>query len=682
MRVMRGSWLGIGAALASVGVVGAEPPSVSTYAGPPAIEQVRLSPDGERILMFRSVEGARHLFVTELETGRTNVAAKADPGSRFLSKCGWASNERIVCRSWVFGAADENEAPESYPVRKGARRLFAVNADGTEGRVLLRRFSRYRVGRSWFRFHPLAYVASYLPDDPDHVLVGMRRPEGDRSPKGHGAYRLNIGRGGVSKVVGNREGVSVWTGDSIGSVLVGAGSRRFSALSAGPTVVVVRDGVARRHDVPRLSGPQQRWTPRSVAFAEGGATVYMEIRLDGADRTTLWAVDAATLTPRRELASDARYGIRATAVEGSACGVVGFSHHRIARAFTWLDGEFGEMVEKLDRRLSGEIRAVPSLSADCRRMVVATLGGGHSKTYYVHDRDTGRTTRLGSEYPGLDGRLSHQERVEYLARDGTALAATVTVEPGPLGQRAPTVVLIPEGFYGRSSQDFDPWPHFLAHRGYAVLEPEFRGAPGRGNAFLIDGYREWSARMREDVWTGVEWMAGQGIGDPDRVCMVGRGHGGQLALAAGLGDSRTRCAALFVPSSAKTLEFVHDMGAYTAYWWWTGIYHELAHKLGATVDNPWDNASGWAPVGANATIRSPYAGRGHPGFPILFYHDRTRRDVHERETRAFAAELDQLADETHNRMVPDGGGEKTFLADLESLVERTLVLPEQLPARP
>jgi len=633
--------------------------------------------------MFRGVEGIRSLFVTELETGRTEMVAKADPASGFLFRCGWASNERIVCRSWVFGVPHKNEGSDSYPVRRGARRLFAVNADGTEGRVLLRRFSRYRVGLSWFPFHPMAYVASFLPDDPDHVLVGMRHPRVNRSPKGHGVYRLNISRGGVSTVVGNREGVSVWTGDPRGRMLVGAGSRRFSALSGGPTVVIAHDGDVRRHDVPRLSGPEQRWTPRTVAFDDDGATVYMEIRLDGADRTTLWEVDALTLTPRRELASDARYGIRVTAVEGSTCGVVGFSHHRIPRAFTWLDGKFGAAVGELDRRLPGEVRAVPSLSADCRRMVVATLGGGRSKTYYLHDRDTGRTTRLGSEYPGLDDRLAHQERVEYAARDGTALAATVTVDRGPLERRMPTVVLIPEGFYGQSSQDFDPWPHFLAHRGYAVLEPESRGMPGRGDAFLIDGYRDWSAKMQEDVWTGVEWLAGRGIADPDRVCVVGRGHGGQLALAAGFGDTRTRCAALFVPSAADTKEYVNDMGVYTTYWWWTGIYDQLVRKLGAKVDNPWDKASGWAPVGANATIRTPYSGREHPGFPVLIYHNRVRRDVHEAQTRAFATELAQLADETQNRIVSRGSdGEEVFLSDVEALLRRTLVSPESATALP
>ena len=137
-----GTWMwrfrviGLVACVAGGSVPAMEPPPVSTYADPPALDHVRLSPNGDRILMLRPTEGARQLFVTDVETGKTVVAAEVDPKKQILRRCEWATNDRAVCQLFAFPRPPvtvvERPGGGVYPSTRVVR-LFAVNHDGGDG---------------------------------------------------------------------------------------------------------------------------------------------------------------------------------------------------------------------------------------------------------------------------------------------------------------------------------------------------------------------------------------------------------------------------------------------------------------------------------------------------------------------------------------------------------------------
>ena len=630
--------------------------------------------------MLRPVDGVRQLFVTDVETGRRVRAAEVDPGKQILRGCEWATNDRAVCRAFVF---PPNANPFVEPPAGGVFhhmrlvRLFAVDHDGGDGVNLVpKRRDLHFVDEGEHQ------VVGYLPHDPDHILVAVPRP----SIFDKGVYRQDIRRNRWTRVVGTLEGIRKWTADQRGERLIGVGKVRLSQPN-GPTAVVVDpDGEVRRVDTHRLSGPERAWMPRVVGFSSEGSSAYVEARVDGADRVALWEVEAATLLPRRMLADDPRYDILTTAVGGRDCGVVGFAHHRTGQVFTWLDADFGEMVRQLDAALPGEIRSVPSMSADCGRMVVATLGGGRSKTYYLHDRREGWTRRLGSQYPALDGAwVMEQERTGYRAADGTELGATLTLPPRRGSGRLPLVVLTRGASPPHDALRFDPWPHFLAGRGYAVLEPEFRGSPGRGIDFHTAGFRDWSATMQADVWDGVDWLVGRGIADGDRVCFMGRGDGAKWGLTGAFANSRTRCAVVFVAAEAAFRDSWDSQGSHDLYSarlssWWSGEWE----KFGSIMDLDGDlaTATGWARLEWRQTVRSPLTGAEHPGFPILVSRDAGRHLVHEQQTGRFRSQLKTIV-EAGTRMAQRGGAHETaFLEQAEKLLAEELWPPERKPAAP
>ncbi|MEQ9562599.1 MAG: alpha/beta fold hydrolase, partial [Woeseiaceae bacterium] len=147
--------------------------------------------------------------------------------------------------------------------------------------------------------------------------------------------------------------------------------------------------------------------------------------------------------------------------------------------------------------------------------------------------------------PGLSGdNLSHVKPVSYLARDGQAIAAYLTVPRGAVAEKLPLVVMPHGGPQARDNQSFNFLVQFLASRGYAVFQPNFRGSTGYGKAFEQAGFKQWGGLMQDDVTDGAKWLVEQGIADPDRMCIVGWSYGG---YSAAMGAVKTpelfRCAA-------------------------------------------------------------------------------------------------------------------------------------------
>ncbi len=129
-------------------------------------------------------------------------------------------------------------------------------------------------------------------------------------------------------------------------------------------------------------------------------------------------------------------------------------------------------------------------------------------------------------------RLPSATVINYKTRDGQAQIGYLTYPPGAKGAKGlPLVLLVHGGPQARDRLEFDPWVQYLAARGYAVFQPNFRGSGGFGEAYELSGHREWGRKMQDDLGDGVKSLVDQGIVDPARVCIVGGSYGGYAALA-------------------------------------------------------------------------------------------------------------------------------------------------------
>ena len=538
--------------------------------GPPAVEGVRVSPSGEHVLAVATEDGKRAVAVIDLAGGPLTVVLQTDVREQFLDECEWASDDRMVCSVFFF-----RKAHQGLPYSRRYRvRLVAVGRDGGGRMTLLNERLRERpllFGST--RPHVRGYqedaehaIVHHLPRDPQHVLVRATR---DAEPYAS-VYRVNVRDGTAERTVKHQKGIIFWHADRTGNLRLGTGwyeaGQGYGEPSVGPTAVsVANDGTMSRLNVSRLTMPIGRRDlagPRVLGFDKEGARVYYEAAVDGAERTSVWEAGAANLDPRRQLVSDAARDVRATAIRGTSCGVVGFMHPLAGRPFTWLDADIGADVDAAARKLREPPVAVPSMSADCQRLVLTTANGA-SRRFHLLDRATGVLRTLGAQHPGRGASGLERRVTTYATRDGQVLPVMVTRAAGTEA-KLPVVVILDAGLPPDSVERQDAWPAYFASRGYTVARPVVRGQRGYGWSNHLAGRRLQGAKLQEDAADALAWLGAEGLGDARRVCFLGRAAGGHLALAAALGNAApsaeakgARCVAAYAPKNIRRFRRDH-----------------------------------------------------------------------------------------------------------------------------
>lgn len=191
-------------------------------------------------------------------------------------------------------------------------------------------------------------------------------------------------------------------------------------------------------------------------------------------------------------------------------------------------------------RFKGARKAFPGLnvelvsySRNMDRLIVKTDGGTDSGTYWLVDIASGKADPIARPYPLIrDADVGETRRIHYAASDGVPIEAILTLPPGHEAKDLPLVVMPHGGPIGVNDEiGFDWWAQAYASRGYAVLQPNFRGSSGYGREFRLAGYGQWGRKMQTDLSDGVEALAKDGTIDPKRVCIVGGSYGGYAALA-------------------------------------------------------------------------------------------------------------------------------------------------------
>jgi dipeptidyl aminopeptidase/acylaminoacyl peptidase len=216
---------------------------------------------------------------------------------------------------------------------------------------------------------------------------------------------------------------------------------------------------------------------------------------------------------------------------GALAGVV---HGAATPIVEWLDQELGAVQASLQKAMKDKSVSLVSWSEDRTRFIVVVSSKTAAPVWYLFDKVRKELSPLGEAYPDLKGVAMGATRwITYKARDGLEISAYLTLPPGApeKGAKAPLVVLPHGGPGSRDGYGFDYLAQFLATRGYAVLQPQFRGSWGFGKAFEDAGRGEWGGKMQTDLLDGVAAVGASGDADPTRVCIVGGSYGGYAALA-------------------------------------------------------------------------------------------------------------------------------------------------------
>lgn len=386
---------------------------------------------------------------------------------------------------------------------------------------------------------------------PNEMLVGLNL----RDARIHDVYRVDLTTGAVTLEVENPGDVVGWMADAQFRVRAA-----HAAMPDGGFQLRVRNVISPSQDG---AGAYTDWRPlitwgpddegHPYGFTKDGQSLYVGSSLRS-DTIEMRLVDVAT-GEEKTLASNPEVDLSDAVFHPTErhLQAVGFNKHRLE--WTVIDPDFAEDMETLKAFQPGEFHIASRDLADQKWVVLYTRDTAPA-AYYTYNRATRQIDFLFTTRPALEKyTLAEMRPVTIAARDGLQLHCYLTLPPGVEPKGLPMILNVHGGPWARDYWGYDPEAQWLANRGYACLQVNYRGSTGFGKKFLHAGDREWGGKMHDDLIDAVNWAIREGIADPKRVAIFGGSYGGYAALVgAAFTPDVFACAVDVVgPSSIRTL---------------------------------------------------------------------------------------------------------------------------------
>ncbi|MEG5173616.1 S9 family peptidase [Microcoleus sp. B3-D7] len=364
------------------------------------------------------------------------------------------------------------------------------------------------------RAHPIALDRNF----PNEILVEMNISDRRK----HDVYRINLQNGAVELDTDNPGNIMGWTWIADAQFQV----RAATATNAdGSTELLFRETADKSWESLRRWGPDDEGG--AVMFSENGKILYIIGNHDANAKRSI-ALDLET-KQETNIASDPEYDVGDILIHPTNREIQAVSFYKDKQEWQILDQSIAEDFENLGKFRPGEFSITSRNLADTT-WLIAYRTDDCPVYYYTYDRASKTFTFLFSNQPKLEGLpLSSMEPISYTARDGLTIHGYLT-KPVGVSTPVPTVLLVHGGPWARDTWGYNPQAQWLANRGYAVLQINFRGSTGYGKAFLNAGNREWAAKMHDDLLDGVNWLVETGIAQQDKIAIMGGSYGGYAAL--------------------------------------------------------------------------------------------------------------------------------------------------------
>ncbi|HYL72010.1 MAG TPA: prolyl oligopeptidase family serine peptidase, partial [Candidatus Dormibacteraeota bacterium] len=237
-------------------------------------------------------------------------------------------------------------------------------------------------------------------------------------------------------------------------------------------------------------------------------------------------------SPLRLIAEAPQADITAYYTDPYSGAVIGVYEGGSGSGQHWLEPLAQTRFQSLAKAFPNRVVEAFGWTEDGTRTLARVSSPSLAPIYYLIDFKTHRADIAAEEFPALaNATLGEFQEISYKARDGTEIVAYLTTPPGKPAGPVPLVVFPHDGPQDRDYPLFDWVAQLMATRGYAVVQPQFRGSRGFGAAFEAAGYRQWGGLMQDDLTDAVHALIERGIADPKRVCILGEGYGGYAALA-------------------------------------------------------------------------------------------------------------------------------------------------------
>jgi dipeptidyl aminopeptidase/acylaminoacyl peptidase len=520
------TWMGTSLASGEPPAATPPPPPLEIFGRLPAVRLVTMSPNGKLLAMEEDKGGARQVTIFEADGGKTRHTVAIDKANK-VRRLVWSDDETLLLDVSIMHSTYcapnvlcSNEWFRTMSVRMdGSPPRILLNYDGDKKLVSGSALLASRTGR------PGSVTMSTMDWNEGRYKQesGTRLANDERKSTGWfwAAYDVDSRSGKEKLLATGTQYTQEWVVDAVGVPVA-----RSEWLPEYRTyTVLVRQGAAWKEIFKLKDG-----TMLNLAGLNLAGTAIVALGPNGTERSQAWSIplDGSAVT---SLHADPDFDVDVAIYDENRNAVVGVRGASDLRTH-WFDPKFASQQKSLENAFKGMEVNVLDRSVVGRRVLVEVDSLSAPPVYQLVDFEQKRADIVAEAYPGLDpAALGQVSYFRYLARDGTSIPAFLTLPPGRPARDLPVVILPHGGPESRDVAEFDWLPQFLATRGYAVLQPQFRGSVGYGEQFRLAGYRQWGGLMQDDVSDGVRHLIANGTANPSRVCIVGASYGGYAALA-------------------------------------------------------------------------------------------------------------------------------------------------------
>ncbi|SEB21211.1 Dipeptidyl aminopeptidase/acylaminoacyl peptidase [Paenibacillus sp. 276b] len=456
----------------------------------PAQAGFQMSPDGKHLAYMEPWNNRMNIVVKQ--NGQDKSVRITSETERSIAGFVWATKDKLL---YVKDEAGD----ENY-------HIYVTDIDGKNSKDL----TPYPNTR--------AILVDSLENIPDEILVGMNK----RDPRIFDVYRINIKTGEAVLAAENPGNITGWLTDHEGKIRV--------AISSDGNVSSLMYRESEDKPFENLMTTKLGETFAPVMFTYDNKNIYAVSNLER-DKTAIVEYSPSSKKVTKTIYENKDVDVSSFVPSKEKGTILAAVYETDKVNYEYFDNDFKKLMQDIQAKVPGKEVSISNISEEGQVLFVA-YSDKSMGTYYFYDSKTGKLDKLADAAPWIDeSKMSDVKPITYKSRDGLTLHGYLTLPQGAEASQLPLVVVPHGGPWARDSWGFNPEIQFLASRGYAVLQVNFRGSTGYGKEFLDAGNKEWGKAMQDDLTDGVNWLVEEGTVDAKRVAIYGGSYGGYAALA-------------------------------------------------------------------------------------------------------------------------------------------------------
>lgn len=481
----------------------------STFAKLPFIERPVLSPSGTHLAGLIAVGGEQRLVIMPVVGDRSGASVIQLPDLTEVGNLRWVNDDHVIVQLYALMPV---EGDNWYVTR-----YAAVHRPTGKITTLLWNLAGQTADLLW------------VPHDgsSDVLIAAQNSIYGNFQEYWPAVYRVNVATGKWREIEKGRTNVFDWGADRQGRI-------RYA--------VNYRDDTTRTSLLYRGEGGGSLRVAERATLRNDEALTYPLEFVDGTDHALVLTENDAgqTMLAEVNLVNGEQQRVVFAPAKGNAEGIwTTRDGSRVLGVFTsdpdlpihWIDPVLAAHQKSLNASAPAARASIISMSADQTKMLVRIGTPDNPGLLFFFDSTAGNLARLAAMNDVIGGkRLSRAKLISYKARDGLDIEAVLTLPRGRTAKALPFIVMPHGGPWAHDTLSYDYWAQFLAERGYGVIQPNFRGSTGYGQAFIDKAHGQIGLAMQDDLTDALGWAVAEGLADPGRVCIVGASYGGYAAM--------------------------------------------------------------------------------------------------------------------------------------------------------